>query len=200
MKLEDKYSQDLICGIDEVGRGCLAGPVVAAAVIMPKERIEGVRDSKKLSKAKREELNKKILEEALAFGIGQVSNEVIDKINIKQATIKAMEEALSQVRAQIEPELVLIDAEVIKTDLPYQSIIKGDDLSYNIACASIIAKVYRDRMFLSYDQAYPGYSFETNMGYGTKTHSEAIKNLGYTSIHRRSFLKKMGDIKRNENW
>ena len=200
MKYEDDLDIELIAGIDEVGRGCLAGPVVAAAVVMPKDRIDGVKDSKKLSKKRREELSELILDNALAYGFGIVSNGTIDEINIKQATRKAMSIALNEVEKVLKPELVLVDAEVIQTNLPQESLIKGDDISYNIGCASIIAKVYRDSLFEDYADKYPGYSFETNMGYGTKAHREAIKKIGFTSIHRMSFLGKMGDIFKNENW
>lgn len=200
MKYEDDLQVELIAGIDEVGRGCLAGPVVAAAVVMPKDRIESIKDSKKLSKKKREELSQVILEKALAYGFGIVSNETIDEINIKQATRKAMAIALEEVEKVLEPELVLVDAEVIKTDLAQEALIKGDDISYNIGCASIIAKVYRDSLFDDLAIKYPGYSFESNKGYGTKAHRDAIKEIGFTSIHRTSFLGKMGDIFRSENW
>lgn len=198
--IECDFKEEYICGIDEVGRGCLAGPVVAAAVVMPKDQIKGITDSKKLSKKKREDYSEQILNTALAYGFGSVSNIGIDDINIKKASIRAMEEALENLCQSLTPDLVLVDAETINTDLACQSLIKGDELSYNIACASIIAKVYRDNMFDIYADLYPGYGFETNMGYGTKAHREAIKGIGYTPIHRMTFLKKMGDIKKNENW
>ena len=132
MKYEDDLDIEFIAGIDEVGRGCLAGPVVAAAVVMPKDRIDGIKDSKKLSKKRREELNELILDKALAYGFGIVSNDIIDEINIKQATRKAMAIALNEVEKVLKPELVLVDAEVIQTSLPQEALIKGDDISYNI--------------------------------------------------------------------
>lgn len=200
MKLETSLDEEYICGIDEVGRGALAGPVVAGAVIMPKEMIEGITDSKKISKKKRERLYDLIRENALAYGLGIVDNRVIDRINIKEATRLAMKEALDQVREVMIPDLVLVDAEKIDTDLKTMSIIKGDEKSYNIGAASILAKVYRDRLLYDFDKTYPGYSFLTNVGYGTKAHRQAIKDIGYCSIHRKSFLKKMGEIKKSENW
>lgn len=185
----------LICGIDEVGRGCLAGPVVAAAVVLPKEpRVEGVRDSKKLSPKKREEINRVIREQALAIGLGTVQPEIIDQINIKQATRLAMKLALEDLKdnggSPILPDIVLVDAEEIETKLPQRCILHGDDLIYQIAAASIVAKVYRDQMFESYEEQYPGYGLASNKGYGTKAHFEGIEAKGITPIHRRSFLKK----------
>lgn len=200
MKYEDKLDQKLICGIDEVGRGPLAGPVVAAAIVMPKEKIEGVKDSKKLTKKRREVLDGEIRAKALALGFGISSPQEIDEINIKEATIKAMEEALATLRKTLEPDLVLVDAEKIHTDLEIEALIKGDDISYNIACASIVAKVFRDRLMEDYAKIYPGYSFETNMGYGTKAHREALAERGYTPIHRLSFLTKMEGLVKSEDW
>lgn len=200
MNYEDQFNGKVIAGIDEVGRGCLAGPVVAACVIMPKERIEGVTDSKKLSKKKREALNEEILDKAISIGFGLVSNEIIDEINIKEATKLAMEMALKECSRNIKPDLVLVDAERIRTSFDQEVLIKGDELSYSIGCASIIAKVFRDELFEDYAIKYPCYGFATNMGYGTKAHREALKDKGYTGIHRLSFLGKMGDLERNENW
>ena len=200
MKYEDKLDQKLICGIDEVGRGPLAGPVVAAAIVMPKEKIEGVKDSKKLTKKRRETLDQEIRSQVLALGFGISSPQEIDEINIKEATIKAMEEALDILRQTLEPDLVLVDAEKIHTDLETEALIKGDDISYNIACASIVAKVFRDRIMEDYAKIYPGYSLETNMGYGTKAHREALVERGYTPIHRLSFLTKMEGLVKSEDW
>lgn len=179
----------LIAGIDEVGRGPLAGPVVAAAVILPENcRIEGVDDSKKLSPKKREALYDVILEQAIAYGIGVVSNERIDEINILQATYEAMRQALEKLQPQ--PEMVLADAVTIPlVEIPQQGIIKGDAKSISIGAASIVAKVYRDRMMEAYDAVYPGYGFAANKGYGAQEHLEGIRRQGITPIHRRSFLK-----------
>ena len=180
---------DLVAGIDEVGRGPLAGPVVAAAVILPKEcKIEGVNDSKKLSAKKREELYDIILEKAVSYGIGVVSNERIDEINILQATYEAMREALSQL--QPKADYILADAVTIPmVSIPQRGIIKGDAKSMSIGAASIVAKVYRDRMMEAYEEVYPGYGFASNKGYGAAEHIEGIKKQGITPIHRRTFLK-----------
>lgn len=179
-----------ICGIDEVGRGPFAGPVMAAAVILPKEaRILHINDSKKLSEKRREELYEQIQNEAVAIGIGQVSPERIDQINILQATYEAMREAVENLR--VRPDLLLIDAVHIP-ELPIRqvSIIKGDAKSQSIAAASIIAKVARDRLMCEYDKIMPEYHFASNKGYGTKEHIEALCKYGPCSIHRRSFIKK----------
>lgn len=180
---------DLIAGIDEVGRGPLAGPVVAAAVILPKEcKIEGVNDSKKLSAKKREELYDVILEKAVSYGIGIVSNERIDEINILQATYEAMRDALSQLSPRAE--YILADAVTIPmVSTPQQGIIKGDAKSMSIGAASIIAKVYRDRLMEAYEDVYPGYGFAANKGYGSAEHIEGIKKLGITPLHRKTFVK-----------
>lgn len=180
---------DLVAGIDEVGRGPLAGPVVAAAVILPKEcKIEGVNDSKKLSAKKREELYDIILEKAVSYGIGVVSNERIDEINILQATYEAMREALSQL--QPKADYILADAVTIPmVSIPQRGIIKGDAKSMSIGAASIVAKVYRDRMMEAYEEVYPGYGFASNKGYGAAEHIEGIKKQGITPIHRRTFVK-----------
>lgn len=180
---------DLIAGIDEVGRGPLAGPVVAAAVILPKEcKIEGVNDSKKLSAKKREELYDIILEKAVSYGIGVVSNERIDEINILQATYEAMREALSQLKPKAE--YILADAVTIPmVSTPQRGIIKGDAKSMSIGAASIVAKVYRDRMMEAYEEVYPGYGFASNKGYGAAEHIEGIRKQGITPIHRKTFVK-----------
>lgn len=180
---------ELVAGIDEVGRGPLAGPVVAAAVILPKEcKIEGVNDSKKLSAKKREELYDIILEKALSYGIGIVSNERIDEINILQATYEAMREALSQLSPKAD--YILADAVTIpRVSTPQRGIIKGDAKSMSIGAASIVAKVYRDRLMEAFDEVYPGYGFGANKGYGSAEHIEGIKKLGITPIHRKTFVK-----------
>lgn len=183
-----------IAFIDEVGRGCLLGDVLACAIILPKGlRIEGVKDSKKLSEKKRNLLYNIILDKSLAFGIGRVDAATIDKINIKESTRLAMKRAVEDLKdksgRKVKPDFLLIDAEKIDKEIPQKSIIKGDDLSHGIACASIIAKVYRDRLCLKWDKEYPGYNIGKNKGYGTKEHREKIKELGITPIHRRTFLK-----------
>lgn len=180
---------DLVAGIDEVGRGPLAGPVVAAAVILPKEcKIEGVNDSKKLSAKKREELYDIILEKAVSYGIGVVSNERIDEINILQATYEAMREALSQLKPKAD--YILADAVTIPmVSTPQRGIVKGDAKSMSIGAASIVAKVYRDRMMEAYEEVYPGYGFASNKGYGAAEHIEGIRKQGITPIHRKTFVK-----------
>ena len=179
-----------ICGIDEVGRGPFAGPVVAAAVILPKDcDILYLNDSKKLSEKKRELLYDEIYEKAVAIGIGMSSEEVIDEINILQATYKAMQQAISKL--SIKPDLLLNDAVTIPdVEIEQVPIIKGDAKSASIAAASIVAKVTRDRMMKEYDTIYPGYDFAKNKGYGTKAHIEGIKKQGICDIHRRTFVKK----------
>ena len=182
------------CGIDEVGRGCLAGPVVTACIVMPKgEFIEGVKDSKKLTPKKRELLYPKIIENSIAYGFGIIDNKIIDEINIRNATILAMEQALNNLKDKdgnkFIPDLVLIDALNIHTDIKQVSIIKGDDSVYEIACASIIAKVYRDHLMERQDEKYIGYNFAKHKGYGTKLYIESLKKLGASEIHRKSFLK-----------
>lgn len=184
----------LIACIDEVGRGSLAGDVLACAVIMPENKIiHKVNDSKKLSPKKREELYEKIIEEAIAIGIGRVKPSTIDEINIKESTRLAMKEAVLNLKDKnnnpITPDYLLIDAENIAIEIPQMSIIKGDEKSYGIACASIVAKVYRDRLCEGWEQQYKGYKIEKNKGYGTKEHREAIKKIGPSPIHRISFLK-----------
>lgn len=189
-KYEKEYDNYLyICGIDEVGRGPLAGPVVAGAVILPKDcNILYINDSKKLSAAKREELYDVIMEQAVATGIGMASPERIDEINILQATYEAMREAVSKLNPQ--PDLLLNDAVTIPMlSMKQVPIIKGDAKSISIGAASIIAKVTRDRMMEAYEDIFPGYGFARNKGYGAAEHIEAIKRLGPTPIHRRSFIK-----------
>ena len=186
---EREYAQAAyICGIDEVGRGPLAGPVVAGAVILPKNcEILYINDSKKLSAAKREELYDVIMEQAVAVGIGQASPQRIDEINILQATYEAMREAINNLR--VTPDILLNDAVTIpQVDIPQVPIIKGDAKSISIGAASIIAKVTRDRMMVDYDRQYPGYSFAENKGYGSVAHIDALKRLGATPIHRQSFI------------
>lgn len=181
-----------IAGIDEAGRGPLAGPVVAAAVILPKDcLIEGVNDSKKVSEKKREELYDVIIQNAVAWGVGIMDNNVIDEINILNATRKAMHTAIEEL--QVKPDYILIDAEkkVDTNGIPYLPIIKGDALSISIAAASIIAKVTRDRMMREYDKIFPMYGFEKHKGYGTKAHVEAIRENGLCMIHRKSFCTKI---------
>ena len=178
-----------VAGIDEVGRGPLAGPVVTAAVILPKDcLIPGVNDSKKLSAKKREELYSVIMDKALAVSIGMESNEVIDSINILQATYSAMRKAVQGL--SVSPDMLLVDALTIPCiDIPQTPIIKGDAKSISIGAASIIAKVTRDRMMKEFSCQYPYYDFENNMGYGTARHIEGIKMYGLCKIHRRSFTK-----------
>lgn len=175
-----------IAGIDEVGRGPLAGPVVAAAVILPKDEvILGLNDSKQLSEKKREQLYDEIQEKALAIGIGVVDNQQIDQINIYQASKEAMKKALSQLA--VEPDYLLIDAMSLEVPIAQEGIIKGDAKSASIAAASIVAKVYRDRLMQAYDQKYPGYGFAKNAGYGTKEHLAGLQTLGIIPIHRLTF-------------
>ena len=178
-----------ICGIDEAGRGPLAGPVVAGAVVLPKDcRILYINDSKKLSEKKRDELFDVIKEEAFSYGIGIVSPERIDEINILQATYEAMRDAVSQL--SVKPDILLNDAVTIPgIDIKQIPIIKGDAKSLSIASASILAKVTRDRLMTEYDSLYPEYGFAKHKGYGTKVHIEAIKEYGPCPIHRRTFIK-----------
>ncbi len=183
----------LIAGIDEVGRGPLIGPVVAAAVIIPLNfALEGLTDSKKLSEKKREEFYKIIQEEALAIGIGVVDEKRIDEINIYEATKEAMIKAINNL--SIKPEHVLIDAMKLDIDIPSTSIIKGDLLSISISAASVIAKVTRDHMLYEMDKEYPMYDLKNNKGYGTKKHIAAIKEYGITKYHRLSY-KPVSDYK-----
>jgi ribonuclease HII len=178
-----------ICGIDEVGRGPLAGPVVAGAVILPKDcDILYINDSKQLSAKRREELYDIIMKKAIAVGLGYVAHDRIDQINILQATYEAMQTAIQNL--SIKPDILLNDAVTIpKVSIRQVPIIKGDAKSISIAAASIIAKVTRDRLMVDYDAVYPGYGFAENKGYGAATHIEALRQLGPTPIHRRSFIK-----------
>lgn len=193
-KFEKEYNEkgyELIGGIDEAGRGPLAGPVVAACVILPKGCIiEGVNDSKKLSEKKREALYDEITQKAVAWGVGIMDNNVIDDINILEATRNAMTKAVEEL--EVKPDYIFIDAEkkVNTKGIPYLPIVKGDALSISIASASIIAKVTRDRMMKEYDKMFPEYGFEKHKGYGTKAHTDAIKEHGLTMIHRKSFCGK----------
>ena len=185
---KELYTQGihLIAGVDEVGRGPLAGPVVAAAVILPKAcKIPGLNDSKKIPKSKHKEIYEAVLQNAIAIGIGIKDNQVIDQVNIYEATKLAMMEAIGQLEPQ--PQHLLIDA--MKLDLPISqtSIIKGDANSLSIAAASIVAKVTRDQMMEEFDKEYPGYDFAQNAGYGTAKHLAGLDKLGVTPIHRRSF-------------
>lgn len=191
--LHDK-GYDLVACIDEVGRGCLAGDVLACAIIMPKGMlIPGVNDSKKLSVKKREYLYEIILENAIGIGIGRVGPDVIDNINIKESTRIAMKKAVLNLKGKqennINPDYLLVDAENVPIDKPQTSLIKGDEKSHGIACASIVAKVYRDNLCKEWNIQYKGYAIGKNKGYGTKEHREAIKKMGPSLIHRRSFLK-----------
>ncbi|MCR5420609.1 MAG: ribonuclease HII [Lachnospiraceae bacterium] len=188
-EFEKKYSEyNYICGIDEVGRGPLAGPVVAGAVILPKDcSILYINDSKKLSEKKREELYDIIMEKAVSVGLGYVDNSIIDEINILQATYEAMREAIGKLDPI--PDLLLNDAVTIpKVNIRQIPIIKGDAKSISIGAASIVAKVTRDRLMVEYDKEYPEYDFAGNKGYGSSKHIEALKKYGPTPIHRRSFI------------
>ena len=181
---------EIICGVDEAGRGPLAGPVCAAAVILPMGlEIPGLTDSKKLTDKKRRELFPVIKEQAIAYGIGFASHEEIDEINILQATYLAMERALAQL--SVKPDIALIDGNRAKDfGLPVRTVVKGDSLSMNIAAASILAKVTRDDLMLELAKQYPEYGFEVHKGYGTKVHYEALRAHGASPIHRMTFLKK----------
>lgn len=181
---------EIICGVDEAGRGPLAGPVCAAAVILPRGlEIPGLNDSKKLTDKKRRELMPLIKEQALAYAIAFATHEEIDEINILQATFLAMERALAQLN--IRPDLALIDGNRQKDfGINVETVVKGDSRSANIAAASVLAKVTRDDYMEAMALEYPGYGFEIHKGYGTKAHYEALRNLGPSPIHRRTFLKK----------
>lgn len=178
-----------IAGIDEVGRGPLAGPVVTACVILPKNcKIKHLNDSKKIPKKHHEEIYQEILARALGIGIGIVDNNVIDQINIYEATKVGMLQAINQLKGEVtKPDYLLIDAMHLETSIPQQSLLKGDANSLSIAAASIVAKVTRDRMMADYANDYPGYAFEKNVGYGTKEHLEGLKKYGITPIHRKTF-------------
>ena len=186
------YNQGIeyIAGIDEAGRGPLAGPVVVGCVIMPKDSfIEGVNDSKKISEKKREKLYEQITSEAIAWNVGIVSQEEIDELNILVATKKALTMAIQGL--EIKPDLILVDAlnNINTLGIPFKSIIKGDAKNYCISAASIIAKVTRDRIMLGYDEIYPQYGFAKHKGYGTAQHIQALKEYGPCILHRKSFIK-----------
>ncbi len=198
LSVQDKLKYELECiangykyiaGVDEVGRGPLAGPVVCAAVIMPLDKlIEGIDDSKKVSEKKRNTLSELIKENAICYNIAEVSPKIIDEINILEATKLCMTNALEGLN--IKPDVALVDALTLNTDIPVANIIKGDYLSYSIGAASIIAKVYRDNLMVDLAKKYPEYSFEKHKGYGTAVHINAIKQYGPSEIHRQSFIKK----------
>lgn len=188
-EFENKYSDlGAVAGIDEAGRGPLAGPVVAAAVILPKDIfLPFLNDSKKVTEKRRNVLFDQIKQEALAYGIGIASNALIDEINILQATYEAMREAISKLNKT--PDILLVDAvHIPDINIKQVGIVKGDAKSVNIAAASILAKVTRDRLMLEYDKIYPEYGFASNKGYGTAKHIEALKAYGACDIHRRSFI------------
>ena len=202
LKKEEKalYEKGIvsICGIDEAGRGPLAGPVVVAFSLMPKDSmIEGVNDSKKIAEKKRERIYEEIIKEAIAYGVGIINQEEIDRINILNATKKGLTIAIKELEEKLEkqnlkrPEVILVDAltGIDTLGIPYKSIIHGDAISYSIACASIIAKVTRDRIMKQMDEIYPQYGFAKHKGYGTAAHMQAIRENGLCPIHRRSFVK-----------
>ena len=181
---------EYICGIDEAGRGPLAGPVVVASVIMPKDSmIEGVNDSKKVSEKKREKLYDLILEQAISYGVGIIGQDEIDDINILNATKKGLTLSLQELTQK--PDLIIVDAltHIDTLGIPYESIIKGDAKCYSISAASIIAKVTRDRIMREWDKVYPQYGFATHKGYGTSAHISAIKEYGPCPLHRKTFIK-----------
>ena len=185
-RLAYKEGASFIAGVDEVGRGPLAGPVVAAAVILPKNIEDlGFDDSKKLSASKREEIYRLIQEKAIAIGIGIVDADIIDQVNIYQASRLAMQQAVSELK--IQPDYLLIDAMKIDVNTPQIGIIKGDAKSISIAAASIVAKQVRDQMMQEFDELYPGYDFSNNAGYGTPKHLEGLKSKGICPIHRKTF-------------
>ena len=194
-----EYEHDLLSkgmtaigGIDEVGRGPLAGPVVVACCVMPlsdEDIIQGVNDSKKVSEKNREILYEKIKEKAIAYQIEMLDEKAIDEMNILAATKACMAKAIEDISQKIKLDIVLIDAVKIDTSVPILPIIKGDAKSYTIACASILAKVTRDRMMVEFDKQYPGYDFASNKGYGSAKHIQALKEIGPCEIHRRTFIK-----------
>ena len=186
----DKKFGSLVAGIDEAGRGPLAGPVVCACCMMPlndEDMIDGINDSKKISEKKREKLFEQIKEKAISYCIAVIPPEVIDDINILQATIMGMKNSFEGM--EVKPETLIVDAVKLDCDAKVFPIVKGDATSYNVAAASILAKVARDRMMRDYDAQYPEYGFEKHKGYGTATHIKTIKEIGPCPIHRRSFIK-----------
>ena len=192
---ENLYKEGIkyICGIDEAGRGPLAGPVVVGAVVMPRDSmLEFVNDSKKVTAKRREKLYEEIKKEAIAYGIGIIPQEEIDEINILNATKEGLHTALGEVieKLKTKPGIVIVDAlrEIDTFGITYESIIKGDATCYTISCASILAKVTRDRIMEEWDKIYPEYKFAKHKGYGTKEHIEAIKKYGPCPIHRKSFI------------
>lgn len=195
---EELYNSgaNLICGIDEAGRGPLAGPVVVAAAIMPRNSmIEGVNDSKKVSEKKREKLYDLITDEAIAYGVGIIDQKEIDRINILNATKEGLTMAVKELNPK--PDLIIVDAlsKIDTEGILYKSIIKGDAKCYSIACASIIAKVTRDRIMRQWDEVYPQYGFIKHKGYGTAAHISAIKEYGLCPLHRLSFVKNIVNTK-----
>jgi ribonuclease HII len=186
-KLREAYGFNSIAGIDEAGRGPLAGPVVAAAVVLNLESYPpGIHDSKRLSPRQREDLFEKVREQAVGVGIGMVESEEIDLINIRRATLLAMKKAVEALPFQ--PDFCIIDGlDEIPISIPQSTLVKGDSRCLSVAAASIVAKVTRDRLMRAYHQTYPGYGFDRNMGYGTRQHREALRKLGPTPLHRRSF-------------
>ena len=196
-KYEEKLYNEgykFICGIDEAGRGPLAGPVVVGAAVMPRDsKLEWVNDSKKVTEKRREILYDRITEEALAWGVGIISEKEIDELNILNATKKGLHLALGEVIEKLKqkPDIVIVDAlrEIDTFEIPCQSIIKGDATCYSISCASILAKVTRDRIMREWNEVYPMYDFEKNKGYGTAEHIKALKQYGPCPIHRRTFIK-----------
>jgi ribonuclease HII len=200
-----KKGFEKIACIDEVGRGCLAGDVIACAIIMPKDlKLSGVNDSKKLSKKKREMLNEIIREKAIAIGIGSATPDEIDEVNIKNATHMAMIRAVKNIEDKegnsITPDFLLVDAETLPVTIPQLGVIKGDAKSHGIAAASIVAKVERDYMMAQLHEKIGVYHFDKNAGYGTKAHIQAIKHHGTSSYHRKSFLKKILDDNEQQKW
>ena len=190
--LEDNLVYKYIAGIDEVGRGPIFGPVIACSIIMPQNKyIDGINDSKKLSEKKRLLLNDQIWKEAIAIGIGVASSKEIDEINIKNASKMAMVRAYNNMILFKRPDLVIVDFENPKLDNFVLSVKKGDEISYNVACASIVAKVYRDNLCSIWDYYYPNYDIKKNKGYGTKSHISNLFKYGESDLHRKTFLRKI---------
>lgn len=185
---------EFIAGIDEVGKGALAGPIVSAAVILPRKNyfIEKINDSKKLDEELRKGLSKKIISSCVCYGIGKISSQKIDKVRLSRANTDVFRKALRNLNKK--PDIILTDALYFKSEIPVMPIIKGDELSISISAASIIAKVIRDKIMQRFDKIYPGYDFYNNKGYGTYKHLRAIKKLGFCPIHRKSFKINLPDI------